>query len=308
MRDETNLTVPVAALTAFIAEVFEAYGMPQDDARLVGKMMVEADLHGSNAHGVFRLKRYVDRLKAGGFNLRPNIHVDKRKGGLARVNGDDAMGHLVVKTCVDEAISLARTHGVSWVGCHHSNHAGAAGVWAMQPVAEDMICIYTAVGSANHMAPWGGTELLLSTNPIAIGVPGGKGGPVLLDMATTNAAYGKIKMAAAQGRSIPEGWMIDKEGNALTDPNKAAGGSLLPIGRGQGLWAGADDRAAGRDAERCRDGPTGRRFQFRRHQFHQHRPVGSGHRPECHRRCGIHQGRSRSHPRGIGRLGATSRI
>lgn len=234
MTYEKALTVPVITLTDFVSDVFQAHGMPEKDANLVGKMMIEADLIGSNAHGLFRLKRYIDRLKAGGFNLTPDIRVDKRKGGLARINGDDAMGHLVVKACVDEAMTLARTHGVSWVGCHHSNHAGAAGVWAMQPVSENMICIYTAVGSANHMAPWGGTDLLLSTNPIAIGVPGGKGGPVLLDMATTNAAYGKIKMAAAQGRDIPEGWMIDADGNALTDPTKASGGSLLPIGGAKG--------------------------------------------------------------------------
>lgn len=147
------------------------------------------------------------------------------------------MGHLVVRRCVDEAMERARAHGVSWVGCHNSNHAGAAGVWAMRPVARDMIGIYMAVGSANHMAPWGGTEALLSTNPIAIGVPGGAGGPVLLDMATTNAAYGKVKMAAAMGQEMPADWMIDAQGAPLTDPSRAADGTLLPIGgpKGYGL-------------------------------------------------------------------------
>ena len=107
----------------------------------------------------------------------------------------------------------------------------------MRPVPQDMIGIYMAVGSANHMAPWGGTEALLSTNPIAIGVPGGHDGPVLLDMATTNAAYGKIKMAAALGQDLPEGWMIDADGAPLTDPERAGEGTLLPIGgpKGYGL-------------------------------------------------------------------------
>jgi LDH2 family malate/lactate/ureidoglycolate dehydrogenase len=234
MYNETTQVISAELLRGFVADVFVAHGVSDTDAKTIGEMMVAADLHGSDAHGLFRLHRYIDRLKAGGFNLTPNISVDKRKGGIARINGDDAIGHLVVKACVDEAISLAREHGVSWVGCHHSNHAGAAGVWAMRPVAEDMICIYMAVGSANHMAPWGGVDLLLSTNPIAIGIPGGEGGPVLLDMATTNVAYGKIKMAAAQGRSIPEGWMIDAEGAPLTDPTKSANGSLLPIGDAKG--------------------------------------------------------------------------
>ncbi len=237
MPDPDALRLPVASLTRFAAQALARNGLPPADADIVAEMMVEADLHGADAHGVFRLPRYIDRLKAGGYNRAPAITVDKSKGGLARVNGDGAMGHLVVRRCVDEAMARAREHGVSWVGCHDSNHAGAAGVWAMRPVAQDMIGIYMAVGSANHMAPWGGIEPLLSTNPIAIGVPGGKGGPVLLDMATTNAAYGKVKMAAALGQPMPADWMIDAQGAPLTDPARASAGTLLPIGgpKGYGL-------------------------------------------------------------------------
>jgi LDH2 family malate/lactate/ureidoglycolate dehydrogenase len=234
MTESADMNVPAEVLRAFIADVFVAHGMPVDDASLVGKMMVEADLHGSDAHGVFRLPRYIERLQAGGFNLNPDIRVDLEHGGLARVNGDDAIGHLVVQRCVDEALSRAQTHGISCVGCHHSNHAGAAGPWAMRAADQGMIGIYMAVGSANHMAPWGGADLLLSTNPIAIAVPGGESGPVLLDMATTNAAYGKVKMAAQRGQTMPDDWMIDAEGNPLTDPSKASGGSLLPIGGAKG--------------------------------------------------------------------------
>ncbi|KUP94530.1 Ldh family oxidoreductase [Tritonibacter horizontis] len=229
--------LPVSVLHHFASAALAHHGLPEEDAATVAEMMIEADLHGSDAHGLFRLPRYLDRLKAGGFNRTPQIRVDRSKGGLARIDGDGAMGHLVVHRCVDEAIARASDHGVSWVGCHNSNHAGAAGVWAMRPVPQDMIGIYMAVGSANHMAPWGGTEALLSTNPIAIGVPGGRDGPVLLDMATTNAAYGKIKMAAALGQDLPEGWMIDADGAPLTDPERAGEGTLLPIGgpKGYGL-------------------------------------------------------------------------
>ncbi len=237
MDAKATINLPPATLVAFIADVLVANGMPEGDARTVGQLMVEADLHGSDGHGIFRLPRYIDRLKAGGFNLHPKIRVDRSSGGAARVDGDNAMGHLVVKRCVDEAMTRAAEHGVSWVGCYNSNHAGAAGVYALMPVQRDMICIYMAVGSANHMAPWGGIDLLLSTNPIAIGVSGGDGGPILLDMATSNAAYGKVKLAAQRGKTMPEDWMIDAEGNPLTDPKKAASGSLLPIGgpKGYGL-------------------------------------------------------------------------
>lgn len=234
MDVQSDFTAPVETLIAYTADVLRAAGLPGDDAVEVARLMIEADLLGSEAHGIFRLPRYVDRLRAGGFNSRPAIRVERRKGAMALVDGDDAMGHLVVKRCVDEAMALASGHGVAWVGCRNGNHAGAAGVYAMMPVEQDMIGVYVAVGSANHMAPWGGLELLLSTNPIAIGVPGGADGPVLLDMATTNTAYGAVKVAAQNGLPIPEGWMIDAAGAPLTDPTKSEGGSLLPIGGAKG--------------------------------------------------------------------------
>ena len=237
MDKSAAITVPTDVLSGFITDVLSAHGIPADDAQTVAGLMIEADLHGHDGHGIFRLPPYVDRLLAGGFNRNPNIHVDMERGAAARVHGDDAIGHLVVKRCVEEAMERARKFGTSWVGCHHSNHAGAAGVYAMMPARENMIGIYMAVGSANHMAPWGGADLLLSTNPIAIGVPGAEGGPMLLDMATTNVAYGKVKLAAQAGEKMPEGWMIDAEGRPLTDPEKSANGSLLPIGgpKGYGL-------------------------------------------------------------------------
>jgi L-2-hydroxycarboxylate dehydrogenase (NAD+) len=235
MDMKTDLLAPADKLTDFIADVLWTTGMPEADARTVGRLMVEADLLGGDGHGVFRLPRYVARLKARGFNPTPTIRIAREQGATALIDGDNGMGHLVVSRCVDEAVRRARVHGVSWVGCRGSNHAGAAGVYAMMPVPEDMIGIYVAVGSANHMAPWGGTELLLSTNPIAIGVPGGETGPVLLDMATTNAAYGKVKVAAQRGEMMPEGWMIDAQGRPLLDPTKTEGGSLLPIGGPKGF-------------------------------------------------------------------------
>ncbi|MCJ8521432.1 LDH2 family malate/lactate/ureidoglycolate dehydrogenase [Pseudorhizobium tarimense] len=221
------------AVARFLSDVLEAEGIPCSDARVVGDLMVEADLLGGDGHGLFRLPRYVSRLKAGGFNKNPSIRVERRDGAMALVDGDNAMGHLVMKHCAKLATEIAREQGVAWVGAHHSNHAGAAGVYAMMPLTEDMIGLYVAVGNANHMAPWGGTKLLLSTNPIAVAIPG-ESGAILLDMATTNVAYGKVKLAAQRGEQMPEGWMIDGEGRPLTDPHQAASGSLLPIGGAKG--------------------------------------------------------------------------
>jgi LDH2 family malate/lactate/ureidoglycolate dehydrogenase len=136
----------------------------------------------------------------------------------------------VVSRAVEEAISLARDNGVGWVGVRRGNHAGAAAVYAAMPLQHDMIGLYFAVGNANHLPPWGGADMLLSTNPIAVAVPALEEPPLILDMATTVAAYGKVKVAAQQGKTMPEGWMIDRQGQPLTDPNRADDGFLLPIG------------------------------------------------------------------------------
>jgi len=224
-------------LSAFIARSLESTGMPADDAGTIADLMAEADLNGSDGHGVFRLPGYIRRIKEGGLNLTPNIRIDKEKPGMALVDGDNAQGHLVMKYCAEVAIEKAKTQGVAWVGSHHSNHAGPANLYAKMPLAHDMIGLYVAVGNANHMPPWGGTDMLLSTNPIAAAVPGQEEPPVVLDMATTVAAYGKVKTAAQRGEQMPEGWMIGKDGKPLTDPNRADDGFLLPIGgpKGYGL-------------------------------------------------------------------------
>jgi L-2-hydroxycarboxylate dehydrogenase (NAD+) len=135
-----------------------------------------------------------------------------------------------VARAAETAIDIARDSGVGWVGVRRGNHAGAASVYAAMPLAHEMIGVYFAVGNANHLPPWGGIDMLLSTNPIAIAVPALEEPPLILDMATTVAAYGKVKVAAQQGKRMPEGWMIDREGRPLTDPNRADDGFLLPIG------------------------------------------------------------------------------
>jgi len=143
----------------------------------------------------------------------------------------------VMRFATEKAIEKAKHAGVAWVGVKWSNHAGPASLYASMPIAHDMIGLYLAVGNANHLPAWGGIDMLLSTNPIAVGVPAGAEPPIVLDMATTVAAYGKVKTAAQRGEAMPEGWMIDREGRPLTDPRRADEGFLLPIGgyKGYGL-------------------------------------------------------------------------
>jgi L-2-hydroxycarboxylate dehydrogenase (NAD+) len=229
------LTVTFDRLKAFIQEALTKLGLPASDAMTVAALMAQADLQGSDGHGVSRLPQYARRIKAGGFNVRPDIKVVREAPATALVNGDNGMGHLVMKRAAEIATEKARTTGIAWVNSQFSNHAGPASLYATMPLAHDMIGLYFAVGNANHLPPWGGLDMLLSTNPIAAAIPAGEEKPIVLDMATTVAAYGKVKTKALRGETMPEGWMIDRQGKPLTDPKRADEGMLLPLG---GMEAG----------------------------------------------------------------------
>ncbi len=234
---ESFTRVPFERLRAFICIALERIGLPADDALIMASLMAEADLQGSDGHGIIRLPPYAKRIKAGGVNPRPNIRVVQERAGMALLHGDNGMGHLVMERAARLAIEKARVTGIAWVGSQWSNHAGPASLYARMPLAHDMIGLYFAVGNANHLPPWGGLDVLLSTNPIAVAIPAGEEAPVVLDMATTVAAYGKVKAKLQRGEMMPEGWMIDREGRPITDPKRAAEGFLLPIGgyKGYGL-------------------------------------------------------------------------
>jgi len=229
--------VSVPRLEIFIAHAMEAVGIGYDDARSIAELMVRADVQGSDGHGVFRLPQYVRRIKGGAVNVKPDIRVVREAAGMALVDGDNGMGHLVMRFATEKAIEKARNAGVAWVGVRSSNHAGPASLYAVMPLEHDMIGLYLAVGNANHLPPWGGIDMLLSTNPVAVAVPAGEELNVVLDMATTVAAYGKVKTKAQRGEVMPEGWMMDRAGRPLTDPKRANEGFLLPIGdyKGYGL-------------------------------------------------------------------------
>src|SRR5205085_4046625 len=135
---------------------------------------------------------------------------------------------LVMSRAAEMAAAKARQCGIGWVGARTSNHAGPASLYARMALPHDMVGLYFAVGNANHLPPWGGLEMLLSTNPIAVAIPAAEEPPIVLDMATTVAAYGKVKAKAARGEMMPEGWMVDREGKPLLDPRRANEGVLLP--------------------------------------------------------------------------------
>jgi LDH2 family malate/lactate/ureidoglycolate dehydrogenase len=227
----------VARLGEFLTSAMQALGLPEKDAATVGRLMTEAEAQGSDGHGAIRLVPYAKRIRAGGVNVRPAIRVVEERAATALLDGDNGMGHLVMQRAAQIAIDKARQCGIGWVGSRNSNHAGPASLYARMPLAHDMIGMYFAVGNANHLPPWGGLEMLLSTNPISVAVPAQHEPPVVLDMATTVAAYGKVKARAQRGEMMPLGWMIDRLGQPLLDPKRADEGFLMPIGgyKGYGL-------------------------------------------------------------------------
>ena len=144
-------TVDFDRLARFIAGAFIACGMPTDQAGKAAALMARADLMGKDAHGMFRLPQYVQRIQAGGLNVSPRFRLIEDRVATALIDGDNGLGHLVMSHAAELAMRKAEQTGVAWVGARHSNHAGPAALYAMMPLARDMIGVYVAVGSANHL-------------------------------------------------------------------------------------------------------------------------------------------------------------
>lgn len=223
-------------LTAFAARLFEEVGIPSGHAAVTAERLVEADARGRTGHGLIRLSPYLERIRAGGINPHPDMQVLVDRPSSAQVDGDNGLGQVVVTRATDLAVEKARVTGVGVVGTVRSNHAGAAGLYALRAAEAGCVGIYLAVANANGMPPWGGRNPLLGTNPLAIAVPS-DGTPFLLDIATTAASHGTIKTTRAAGLPMPAGWVVDREGRPITDPTRADEGFLVPMGgyKGSGL-------------------------------------------------------------------------
>ncbi len=225
-------------MIAFTHDALVANGVPAADAEIAARQMIEADITGFDAHGIFRLGMYCNTLKSGRCNPKANIRTIQRSAATALVDGDDGIGHLVMTCATNLAMDMARESGIGWVGTRNSNHAGAAGIYAEMPTRHNMVGIYAAVSTGNHMAVWGAAEALLGTNPIAIGIPAGKEPPMVLDIATSVASFGTIRQHVMSGKPMPDGWIVNrKTGKPVNDPKQVGEGVLLPIGdyKGSGI-------------------------------------------------------------------------
>ncbi len=221
------------ALFTFGSQVLEVSGVPSDDAKEVIECLVSADLRGVDSHGLVRLPVYLRRLRAKVVNPRPSMHVELNAGPVGLVDGDNGLGPAVGSRAMREAIGLARRFGVGLIGVHRSNHFGAAAFYVQKAIAQSMIGI-VASNAPPNMAPYGGKERFLGTNPFAIGIPAGEEAPLIFDASSSVVARGKIIVAAKRGLPIPEEWAIDPEGFSTTNALAALNGAVLPFGGAKG--------------------------------------------------------------------------
>jgi LDH2 family malate/lactate/ureidoglycolate dehydrogenase len=224
------------AAASFTRGLLTANGVPEADAAIVADCLVLADLRGVDTHGLMRLPGYLDRLRRGLINARPTLEPKRVTPVAASLDGQDGFGFVVATRAMAEAIAIAETYGVGVVAARRSTHFGMAAQYVLQAIdAGYMALVFT--NASPSMPPWGGREALLGTSPFAAGAPGGREGPFVLDMPPAVAARGKIRRAERRGETIPEGYALDGEGRATTDPTKALGGVVLPIGgpKGSGI-------------------------------------------------------------------------
>ena len=219
-------------LTAFAAACLEQLGLAGQDAGLVAETLVAANLRGVDSHGIVRLPHYAARLRNGTVKARPDIRVRRTGASSAMVEGDAGMGQLVAVRAMREAIALAKESGAGAVGARNSSHCGACAYFVEIAVAQGMVGI-ALTHTDSIMVPPGMKHIFLGSNPIAFGAPAGKEPPLIIDMSTTHAAWGKVIVARQEGKPIPPDWGLDASGRPTTDPNQVVG--LAPTGGHKGF-------------------------------------------------------------------------
>lgn len=232
----SDIRVSPEKLTAFCTSVLIAAGIPERDSAIIADSLVHANMTGVHSHGVSKLNDYLVRLDNNLVTKETNITVVSETPTTALLDAGNGWGQIVSQEAVDVAVKKAKEYGSSWVGVRNSNHYGTAAYWTAQIAAQGMIGI-SMTNTSPVMVPFGSKVPTLGTNPISIAVPSPSGKPIMLDMATSNQARGKITLASKIGKPIPTDWAITIDGQETSDPHEALKGSLLPFGgaKGSGL-------------------------------------------------------------------------
>ncbi len=237
-----GIMFPAERLRGWTQEVFQKVGVSRDDAKLLTDSMIEANLRGVDTHGITRmLCVYVERIQKGVMSAKSNFVVVREKPSTALIACNNSIGQVGAARAMRTAIEKARQTGVAFTAVSHSNHYGMAAYWAMMALQHGMIG-FSSTNAPAAMAPTGGCTAMLGTNPFVVAIPAGRELPVVLDLATTVVARGRIMLYAKQNKPLEPGWAFDDRGVPTTDPHTALKGLLAPIGgyKGYGIALAID--------------------------------------------------------------------
>jgi L-2-hydroxycarboxylate dehydrogenase (NAD+) len=235
--------VPVDVIKGFMLDVFQGLGVPEDDAQICANVLITSDLRGIESHGVGRLKYYYDRIKAGVQFTQTKMEVVKETETTALVDGHHGMGHVIAYRSMQLAMDKAKQYGLGAVAVRNGTHFGIAGYYPLMAAQKGMMG-FTVTNARPAIAPTFGTEPMLGTNPIAFAAPSDTPYPFCFDGATSITQRGTIEVAARAEKPVPEGWVIDADGNPATDPDRIlqdldeVTAAFLPLGGAGELFAG----------------------------------------------------------------------
>lgn len=227
-------TIPAEDIARLVARIFVAAGSAEADARRIAQGLVEADLEGLHSHGIMLAELYVERMRAGSVSARHSAEIVSDRGCAVVLDARHALGQLTADEATGIAVERARRHGAGIVAVRHGFHFGAAAPYARRAAQNGCIGIVMCNTRPLMPAP-GGAERVVGNNPIAIAVPTDGPIPLVLDMATSEAAMGKIRMAEKAGRTIPLNWAAQSDGSPTADPKAAIAGMLLPMAGPKGF-------------------------------------------------------------------------
>jgi len=236
-QQDTPSRLDPTRLQQLATEVYQSIGVPEQDAQLAADTLVQADLWGHQSHGLLRLAWYVARLKSGAMKAVTQTSLTVDAGAICVMDGHDGIGQVITRQAVDQAVARAKLHGVGVVSIRNSNHFGTCMYYTR--IAAEQGCVMLLMSNAGpNMAPWGGLKKKIGTNPWSIAVPGGDYGPIVMDMANSGVARGKIYLANNRNEEIPPHWAVDAAGRPTTDPKAALEGFILPMAGHKGYVMG----------------------------------------------------------------------
>ncbi len=222
-------------LQKITTDIFEAGGVPSDEAEIIGELLVASNLAGHDSHGVIRIPQYIGLIDSGLIQPGAPMHTERESASHALLNGNWGFGHVIAQKAMSLAIEKAKSSTISAISVYNCNHIGRIGSYPLMAAEAGMVGItmVNAGGTALYVAPFGGSDGRLATNPLAIATPTRNGHPILLDITSSVVAQGKIRVAFNRGEPVPLGWLINSEGEPTQDPRdlmESPQGALLPLG------------------------------------------------------------------------------